>query len=66
MRIVKRAALVALGSMVLALPVSAAAGPITCPGDLTATHNGGSGWTCTSPSGNPTGAGWHKGTGDKL
>lgn len=41
------------------------AAPIYCPGVLYSAHDGGD-WYCASPSGNPTGAGWHNGTDEKL
>jgi hypothetical protein len=60
-----------IGAFVSAIALAAAlapavsAAPIICPGDQTPTHNGGD-WYCAAPSGQPTGAGWHRGTGDKL
>jgi len=52
-------------ALAAALVQPAMAAPIVCPGNQTATHNGGD-WYCQAPSGSPTGAGWHKGTGDKI
>ena len=50
------AALLALSSV-----MSASAAPITCPGNLEpAKAPQGGEWYCESPSGNQTGAGWHK------
>jgi hypothetical protein len=47
----------------VAAPVSAA--PIICPRGQTAVKVSG-GWICQNNGGNPTGAGHHKGTGDKI
>jgi hypothetical protein len=52
------------GSLALLAP-SAGAAPITCPGGQSATKTS-SGWVCQNNGGNPTGAGHHKGTGDKI
>ena len=53
--------------MVLSLtpPKSTLAAPITCPGGQTAVHEDGT-WYCQNNGDNPTGAGRHKGTGDKI
>jgi len=53
------------GAGLVALAPSAGAAPITCPGGQSATKSSG-GWVCTNNAGNPTGAGHHKGTGDKI
>ena len=63
----KRRLAAVFGGIVLAVSMAATAmaAPIVCPGAQTPAHNGGD-WYCVAPSGEPTGAGWHKGTGDKL
>ena len=43
----------------------ASAAPIDCPGGQTATKVA-TGWDCVNNGGNDTGAGRHKGTGDKI
>jgi hypothetical protein len=48
-----------------ALAPAASAAPITCPSGQTATHVNGK-WFCENNGGNPSGAGHHKGTGDKI
>ena len=53
------------GAGVIALAPSAGAAPITCPNGQTASKTS-RGWVCTNNAGHPTGAGHHKGTGDKI
>jgi hypothetical protein len=48
-----------------ALAPAANAAPITCPKGQTAVHVNGN-WFCQNNGDNPTGAGHHKGTGDKI
>jgi hypothetical protein len=59
-------ALLAGIALAMSMVAAASAGPIVCPDDQTATHSGGTWYCAASPNGNPTGAGWHKGTGDHL
>jgi hypothetical protein len=49
-----------------ALAPAAGAAPITCPDNQKATHVSNGTWVCVNSGGNPTGAGHHKGTGDKI
>jgi hypothetical protein len=53
----------ALLAATAAAPASAA--PITCPGGQSAERVNGD-WVCVNNADNPTGAGHHKGTGDKI
>jgi hypothetical protein len=48
-----------------ALAPAASAAPITCPSGQTPNHVNGK-WFCENNAGNPSGAGHHKGTGDKI
>jgi hypothetical protein len=52
--------------MALAMASSAFAAPIICPGNTYPAHDGGDWYCAASPNGNETGAGWHRGTMDKL
>jgi hypothetical protein len=47
-----------------AAPANAA--PITCPGGQSAEKTGPGEWDCVNNGGNDTGAGRHKGTGDRV
>lgn len=51
---------------VTAAAPSAPAAPITCPGTQTPVHEPGSPWHCENNGENESGAGWHKGTGNKI
>jgi hypothetical protein len=53
------------GAGVATFAPSATAAPITCPGGQTVTKTS-SGWDCVNGGGNDTGAGRHKGNGDKV
>jgi hypothetical protein len=53
------------GAGVAAFAPSATAAPIVCPGGQTATRTS-DGWACVNNGNNDTGAGRHKGTGDRI
>ena len=49
-----------------ALAPAASAAPIYCPDNQKAVHVSDGTWVCENSPGNPTGAGWHNGTNDKI
>lgn len=51
---------------VTAAAPSAPAALIECPGTQTAVHEPGSPWYCENNGGNESGAGHHKGNGEKI
>ena len=53
------------GVLVATAAVPASAAPITCPGGQSPERVNGE-WVCVNNADNPTGAGHHKGTGDKI
>jgi hypothetical protein len=55
----------ASGVLLATAAAPASSAPITCPGGQDAVKTS-SGWVCQNAGGNPTGAGRHKGTGDKV
>jgi len=59
------AAGVALAGLTALAPAAGAA-PITCPDNQKAVHVSDGTWVCVNTGGNPSGAGWHKGTGAKI
>ena len=65
----KRALSAAAGLSLVAIALIGAApanaAPITCPSGQTAQKTS-TGWDCVNNGGNDTGAGRHKGTGDKI
>jgi hypothetical protein len=55
----------ATGALIATAAAPASAAPITCPGGQDAQRVNGD-WVCVNSGDNPTGAGHHKGTGDKI
>jgi Spy/CpxP family protein refolding chaperone len=55
----------ATGALLATAAAPASAAPITCPSGQDPAHVGGD-WFCQNGGGNPSGAGHHKGTGDKI
>jgi hypothetical protein len=55
----------ASGALLATAAVPASAAPITCPGGQDAQRVNGD-WVCVNSGDHPTGAGHHKGTGDKI
>jgi hypothetical protein len=64
----KRRAFAVVAGILLALSTvaSAFAAPVVCPGETYPDHYRGDWYCAAGPNGEPTGAGWHRGTGEKL